>query len=163
MARRRKEERRAGIASRGIMRRWGRLAPPAKFEGKCFSSRVRHRVVPERDRVPDRCHPSGSAVDVCSYAPAWAQRAERAAEGGVVYVLRALSVSPRAPRIHAQRGLDFTPIIPATACKQRNYVERYNRFNGIVSKGTSEPVDRLTLFGGSPAHLFARMAYVTNR
>jgi hypothetical protein len=107
MARRRKEERRAGIASRGIMRRWGRLAPPAKFEGKCFSSRVRYRVVPERDRVPDRCHPSGSAVDVCSDAPAWAQRAERAAEGGVVDVLRALSVSPRAPRIHAQRGARF--------------------------------------------------------
>jgi hypothetical protein len=59
--------------------------------------------------------------------------------------------------------LDFTPIIPATACHQRNYVETYSRYRGIVSKGTSEPVDRLTLFGESPAHLFARMAYVTNR
>jgi len=28
-------------------------------------------------------------VDLCSAAPAWAQRAERAADGGVVYVARA--------------------------------------------------------------------------
>src|SRR5262245_48234365 len=25
---------------------------------------------------------------------------------------------------------DFTPIIPATACQQSNYVERYSRFKG---------------------------------
>ena len=43
-----------GIASRGIVRQLGR-----------FTSRVRHRVVPDRDRVPDRCNTSGSAVDVC--------------------------------------------------------------------------------------------------
>jgi len=72
-----------------------------------FSSRVRRRLVPERDRVPGRCHASGSAVDVCSDAPAWAQRAERTAEGGVVAVPRVLSVSPRAPRITAQRGARF--------------------------------------------------------
>jgi hypothetical protein len=42
IARRRKEDRRAGIASRGMVRRWGR-----------FSSRVRHRVVPDRERVPE--------------------------------------------------------------------------------------------------------------
>jgi len=34
---------------------------------------------------------------------------------------------------------------------------------GIVSKSISEPVDRLTLFRESSAHLFARMLYVTNR
>jgi hypothetical protein len=86
MARRRKEERRVGSASRGMVRRWSR-----------FFSRVRHRGVPDRERVPDRCHASGGAVDVCSDAPAWAQRAERAVDGGVVYVSRVLSVSPRAP------------------------------------------------------------------
>ena len=43
-----------GIASRGIVRQLGR-----------FTSRVHHRVVPDRDRVPDRCNTSGSAVDVC--------------------------------------------------------------------------------------------------
>jgi hypothetical protein len=75
MARRRKEDSRAGIASRGMVRRWGRC-----------SSRVRHQVVPDGERVPDRCHASGSAVDVCSDAPAGAQRAERAADGGVVDV-----------------------------------------------------------------------------
>ncbi len=86
MARRRKEERRAGIASRGIVQRLGRV-----------SSRVRHRVVPDCERLPEQCNASGAAVDVCSDAPAGAQQAERAADGGVVYVARALSVSPRAP------------------------------------------------------------------
>jgi len=98
MARRRKEERRAGIASQGIVRLWGR-----------FSSRVCHRAVPDRNRVPDQCHASGSAVDVCSDAPAWAQRAECAADGGIAYISRALLVSPRALRIHAQRVARFAP------------------------------------------------------
>ena len=53
--------------------------------------------VPDRERGPARCNSSGAAVDVCSDAPAGAQRAERAADGGVVDVSRALSVSPRAP------------------------------------------------------------------
>jgi len=92
MARRRKEERRAGIASRGIVRRVGR-----------FSSRVRHRVVPDRDRVPERCNASGSAEDTCRDAPPGAQRAERAADGGVVSVSRVLTGSLRTPRITAQR------------------------------------------------------------
>src|SRR5262244_2788915 len=73
MARRRKEERRVGSASRGMVRRWGRVF-----------SRVRHRGVPARERVPQRCHASGGAVDVCSDTPARAQRAERAADDGVV-------------------------------------------------------------------------------
>ena len=81
-----------GIDSRGMVRRLGRC-----------SSRVCHRIVSDRERVPDRCNSSGAAVDVCSDAPAWAQRAERAADGGVVYVSRALAVSLRAPRMHAQR------------------------------------------------------------
>jgi hypothetical protein len=96
MARRRKEERRAGIASRGMVRRWGR-----------FSPRVRHRVGPAHERVPERYHSSGAAVDLCSDAPAWTQRAECAADGGVVDVARALAVSPRAPRMHAQRVSRF--------------------------------------------------------
>ena len=48
MVRRRKEDRRVGIALRGIVRRLGR-----------FSSRVRHRGVPDRERVPERCNSSG--------------------------------------------------------------------------------------------------------
>ena len=94
MTRRRKEERRVGSASRGMVRRWGR-----------FFSRVRHRGVPDRERVPDRCN----SVDVCSDAPAGAQQAERAAGGGVVDVARTRSVSPRAPRIIAQRGARCDP------------------------------------------------------
>jgi hypothetical protein len=61
------------------------------------------RVVPAHGVVPDRCHASGAAVDLCSAALAGAQWAGRAADGGVVYVSRALSGSPRAPRIIAQR------------------------------------------------------------
>jgi hypothetical protein len=112
MARRRKEDGRMGRASRGMVRRWGR-----------FFSRVRHWG------VPDRCHASGVAVDVCSDAPAWAQRAERAADGGVV--------SFREPSLCRQEHrellrsvlLDLTPIISTTACHQRNDVERYSRSN----------------------------------
>src|SRR4029434_7185824 len=63
MARRRKEDGRVGSASRGMVRRWGR-----------FFSRVRHRGVLERERVPERCHTSGAAVDVCSDAPAGRNR-----------------------------------------------------------------------------------------
>ena len=98
MARRRKEDRRVGIASRGMVRRWGR-----------FSSRVRHRGVPDRERAPDWCNASGAAVDVGSDAPAEAQRAEHAADGGVVNVSCALAVSPRAPRVMAQRVALFGP------------------------------------------------------
>ena len=86
MARRRKEDGRVGSASRGIVRQWGR-----------FFSYVRYRDVLERERVPARCNSSGAAVNVCSDAPAGAQRAERAADGGVVDVSRALSVSSCAP------------------------------------------------------------------
>jgi len=86
MVRRRKEERRVGIASRGMVRRLGR-----------FSSRVRHRVGPDRDRVPERCHASGAAVDACHDTTAGVRRAERVADGGVVDVPQALFVSPRAP------------------------------------------------------------------
>src|SRR5215510_10681870 len=43
-----------------------------------------HRVLPERDGVSERCHSSESAMDACSDTPAWARRAERAADGRVV-------------------------------------------------------------------------------
>jgi len=90
MAERRKKERRVGSASRGMVGRWGRC-----------SSRGRHRGVPERERMTERCHASGAAVDICSDALTWAQRAARTVEGGVVDVARTLSGAPRAPRIHA--------------------------------------------------------------
>jgi hypothetical protein len=93
MARRRKEDGQVGSAPRGIVRLWGR-----------FFSCGRSRGVLDRERVPARCHASGAAVDVCSGAPAWAQRAERVANGGVVDGSRALAGSPRAPCIIAQRG-----------------------------------------------------------
>ena len=65
--------------------------------------------VPARGVVPARCHSPGSAVDAYSDAPAGAQRAERVADGGVVYISRALSVSPSALRINAQHVARFAP------------------------------------------------------
>jgi hypothetical protein len=59
MARRQKEERQVGSASRGMVRRWDYC-----------SSRARHRVVPERASGPERCNASGAAVDLCSDDPA---------------------------------------------------------------------------------------------
>jgi len=52
-----------------------------------------------------RGQPWTSAVTL----PQGAQRAERAADGDVVYISRVLSVSPRASRINAQRGTQFDP------------------------------------------------------
>jgi hypothetical protein len=119
MARRRKEERRVGIASRGIVRQLGR-----------FTSRVRHRVVPDRDRVPDRCNTSGSAVDVCMTLSHECNGLS-ARRMAVWYTWRAPSLC-RHVHCEFMRSalLDLTPIIAATTCNQRNYVERYSRFKG---------------------------------
>jgi DDE family transposase len=50
-----------------------------------------------RPSEPERCHASGSAVDAHRDTPTGVQWAARAADGGVVDVPRAFSVSPRAP------------------------------------------------------------------
>src|SRR5215475_14510833 len=65
--------------------------------------------VPDRERGPDRCHVSGAAVDVCSDALTGVQRAECAADGGIVDVLHPLVVSPHAPWIIAQRAARCDP------------------------------------------------------
>jgi len=67
------------------------------------------RVVCDPERVPERCHASGAAVDDCSDAPTWAPQAKHAADGGVVDASRALSGLPRAPRITAQRVARCVP------------------------------------------------------
>ena len=117
MARRRKEDRRAGSASRGIVRQWDR-----------FTSRVRHRVVPDRARVPDRCNTSGSAVDVCMTLSHECNRLS-ARRMVVLYTFRAPSLGRQVHREFMRSALlDVTPIIAATTCNQRNDVERYSRF-----------------------------------
>jgi hypothetical protein len=105
-----------GSAFRGLVRRWGR-----------FFFRVRHRGVADRERGPDRCHASGAGVDVCSDAPAGHNRlnARRMA------LLNTLHEPSLCRHVHREllRSvlLDLTPIISATTCHQRNYVERYSR------------------------------------
>jgi len=58
----------------------------------------------------------------------------RAADGGVVYIPRALSVSPCGREFMRNALLAFTPIIPATACHQRNYFETYSRSKLVCLK-----------------------------
>src|SRR5262252_7707011 len=79
MARRRKYDGRTGIVSRGIESDWG-VSPPT----------CGHRGIPRRGVGPERRHASGAAVDACHGTPAWARRAERAADGSVVDVPRPL-------------------------------------------------------------------------
>jgi hypothetical protein len=123
MARRRKEERRAGSASGGMVRRLGPV-----------SSRVRHRVVPDRERVPDRCNASGAAGDVCSDAP-HGRNGPSARRMVVLYTLREPSLCRHVHReLMRSAWLDLTLIIPATAYHQRNYVERYSRYKVCKTK-----------------------------
>ena len=88
MARRRKEDGRMRSASRGMIRRWG-----------CFFSRVLHRGVLERERVPERCN---------------GLNARRMA---VLWTCRTPSLDRHMRRELLRNALfDFTPIISATAC-----------------------------------------------
>src|SRR5262249_23368582 len=87
-----------GLASQGMCSAWV-IAPPVGG----------HRYVPARGVVPERCHASGAAVDAHRDTTTGVQRAERAADGGVGDVPRALAVSPHAPCMHAQRVARFHP------------------------------------------------------
>jgi hypothetical protein len=117
MARRQKEERRAGLASRGMVRRLGR-----------FASRVHHRLSPIARGCLSGATPRGqpwtSAVTLpqgCNGLSAW---------------LRAVLNMFRKPSLCHQVHGEFMrstlralpPMIPATACHQRNDIERYSRY-----------------------------------
>ena len=104
IARRRKEDGQVGSASRGMVRRWGR-----------FFSRVRPRGVPDRERGSDRCNASGAAVDVCSDAPAWAQRAEHAWRMAVLSTFREPSLGR-----HVHRELLRSVLLDLTPYNSRN-------------------------------------------
>jgi len=54
-------------------------------------------VDPDRGVVLDQCNPPGATMDTGLDTATHALRAKRTADGGVVYVLQALSVSPGAP------------------------------------------------------------------
>jgi hypothetical protein len=63
-----------------------------------------HRVLPDRGVVLPRGNPPGAAVDAGLDAVVRALWAARAADGGGVDVAQALSVSPHAAPMHAQRA-----------------------------------------------------------
>jgi hypothetical protein len=73
--------------------------------------------------VLDRCDPSGTAVAAGLEAATQARRAARTADSGGVDVPQALHVSPRAPRMNAQRGgcqvkcVTFFTLAPAPRTK----------------------------------------------
>src|SRR5215813_9229400 len=72
--------------------------------------------IPDRERGPDRCHASGAAVNVCSDAPAWAQRADRVADGGVVYEQLQGNLSRK----------DFVPIVKSSrSCALVNFCSSF--------------------------------------
>ena len=119
MARRRKEERRAGIASRGMVRRWGR-----------FFSRVRPRVSQIASGGLSGATPRGQPWTSAVTLPpgrngliAWRM--------AVVSPLREPALCRHVPREFMRSAwLAVTPIIAATACHQSNDVETYSRSRG---------------------------------
>jgi hypothetical protein len=137
MARRRKEERQAGLASRGMCSA-GVVAPPV----------CGHWGVPARGVVPARCHTAGSAVDARRDTIAGVRRAARAADGGVVDVPRVLPVSPRAPRMTAPRVARCDPYKPMVlvSCILSNFLVSY-KLNSAIERGTKPDA-----LGWKPCH-----------
>jgi hypothetical protein len=79
--------------------------------------------------VPYWCNSSGSAVDAAVTLPHGCDGliARRMA---VLWTFHEPSLCRHVRRELMRNALlDFTPIIPATACHQRNYFETYSRFN----------------------------------
>jgi hypothetical protein len=89
-------------------------------------------IVPERGVVLARCHPPGSAVDAELDAAAWARRAERTAEGDVVDVPHARSVSPWAPPMPAQHGARCDPSRTRTCCPPQTFHRDIQEVESVV-------------------------------
>jgi hypothetical protein len=117
MARRRKEERRAGSASRG-MRSDEVVAPPVRGPRRallamwCLS------------RATPRGQPWTPAVTLPHGRNGLSVR-----RMAVLSTFREPSLCRQVHReLMRNAVLDLTPIIPTTACHQRNYIERYSRY-----------------------------------
>src|SRR2546428_13258441 len=99
-----------------------------------------HRVIPDHDVVPDRCTSSGSAMDACSALPQ-GRDGLSARRMAVLCTFREPSLCRHVHReLMRNAVLDLTPIIPTTACHQRNYVERYSRSKVLASSWRSRRV-----------------------
>src|SRR5215470_12294337 len=118
MARRRKEDGRVGSASRGMVRRWGR----------CFF-RVRPRVSQIAREGLIGATPRGQPWTAAVTLP-HGRNGLSARQMAVLSTFCELSLCRH---VHGELMrsalLDVTPIIPPTPCHQRDYVERYSRFN----------------------------------
>ena len=97
-------------------------------------------------------------MDVCSDAPAWAQRVI-AWRMAVLWTFREPSMGRHVHREFMRSALlDLTPIIPATACYQRNYVETYCRSN--VELGMALALGKRICVVGGLEHVFHTLAHV---
>src|SRR5713101_2073544 len=99
---------------------------------------MRPPAVPDRGVVPERCTSSGQP-----WTPAVTLPHRRdglsARRMAVLGTFREPSLCRHEHReLMRNAVLDLTPIIPTTACHQRNYVERYSRFNWLQVLGTTE-------------------------
>jgi hypothetical protein len=105
-----------GSASRGMVRRWGR-----------FFSRVRPRVSQSARGGLIGATPRGQPWTSAVTLP-HGRNGLSARRMAVLYTFREPSLCRHVHRKFMRSAwLDLTPIIPATACHQRNYVERYSR------------------------------------
>src|SRR2546428_7376215 len=96
-----------------------------------------HRVIPDHDVVPDRCTSSGSAMDACSALPQ-GRDGLSARRMAVLCTFREPSLCrPVHRELLRNAVLNLTLIIPATACHQRDYIERYSRFTRRSPRGGS--------------------------
>jgi hypothetical protein len=147
----------------GEKRRGGRASPHEEWcsDGVVSPPVCDHRAVPDRGVVPDWCTSSGSAMDACSDPSVWARRAERAADGGVVDVPRALSVLPRAPRIHAQRGARFDPSNTRNCLPPKKLRQRYSRY--MIRRIYSGSIRTSSQRGKWAAHVTEGAAYAACR
>jgi hypothetical protein len=120
IARRRKEDRRAGLASRRLGRCSSRMRPLG-----CPCSRWGAGAVPRLQGQPWT-----SAVTLLPGCNGLSARR--------MVVLWAFRVPSLGRHVHREfmhsALLDLTPILSATACHQRNYVERYSRCKTALVK-----------------------------
>jgi DDE domain len=60
-------------------------------------------------------------------------------------------------------ALDLTPLIPATACHQRNYVERYSRFKGLTYVPRVIITDKLKSYGAAKREILPGVEHRQSR
>ena len=117
-----------------------------------------HRGIPARERVSDRCHASGQSW-TSAVTLSHGRNGLRARRMAVLSTLREPSLGRHLHReFMRSAGLDLLPIIPATACHQRNDIERYSRYKAHSVNFTRIDFAEVSALGMSGASSAARQA-----